>query len=147
MGFKTTIGFLLRVSQSRIGAAHVINSGLFQALRECRLFSIDPDLGLNIMSPMNLQGYYELLQEIMRVLVTCILARGPQNRQAIDNTKLFLLDNRTLTFTIFKRYAGIGGKGLEGVVDLKGVVDMFVLLYSLTDFIEVSSGSPPPPLS
>jgi len=136
--FKAATGFLLRISQSRAGAAHVINSGLFQALRECRLFSIDPDLGLQIEHPLNLQCYYELLLEILRVVVSCILSRGPQNRQAIDCVKLFLLDNRNLALTIFKRHAGIGGgKGLEGIADLKILVDMFVLLYSLTDYIDV----------
>lgn len=139
IAFKAATGFLIRISQSRSGAAQVINSGLFQALRECRLFSLDPDLGLQLEQPLNLQCYYELLLEIMRVVVSCILSRGPQNRQAIDSVKLFLLDNRNLALTIFKRHAGIGGaKGLEGAGDLKTLVDMFVLLYSLTEFIDVS---------
>ncbi|KAI5843714.1 nucleoporin Nup186/Nup192/Nup205 [Tricharina praecox] len=140
IAFKAATGFLIRISQSRSGAAQVINSGLFQALRECRLFSLDPDLGLQLEQPLNLQCYYELLLEIMRVVVSCILSRGPQNRQAIDSVKLFLLDNRNLALTIFKRHAGIGGaKGLEGAGDLKTLVDMFVLLYSLTEFIDDGS--------
>lgn len=44
--FKTSTGFLLRVAQTRAGAGHVINAGLFQALKESRLFQIDPDLGI-----------------------------------------------------------------------------------------------------
>jgi nuclear pore complex protein Nup205 len=46
--FKAVTGFLLRVSQTRPGAGHVLNAGLFHALRESQLFSVDPDLGVGM---------------------------------------------------------------------------------------------------
>jgi nuclear pore complex protein Nup205 len=137
--FNAATGFLFRIAQTRVGAGHVINAGLFQALRECELFSVDPDLGLGFSGPQALQQYYTLLFDIMRVVLACILSRGPQNRQAIDAGKLFLMENRTVAVTVFKRHAGIGGKVQDGVGDLKQLVDMFVLLFSLTGFIDVCS--------
>jgi len=137
--FNAATGFLFRIAQTRVGAGHVINAGLFQALRECELFSVDPDLGLGFSGPQALQQYYTLLFDIMRVVLACILSRGPQNRQAIDAGKLFLMENRNVAITVFKRHVGIGGKVQDGVGDLKQLVDMFVLLFSLTGFIEVCS--------
>lgn len=136
-GFKAATGFLLRIAQTRAGAGEVINAGLFQALRECQLFSVDPDLGVGFSDPHALKKYYELLLEIMRVVVSCVLSRGPQNRQAIEAGKMFLLENRNIAVTVFKRNAGIGGKSMDGVGDLKQLADMFVLLFGLTRYIEV----------
>jgi hypothetical protein len=68
--------------------------------------------------------------------VSCILSRGAQNRQAMEAGKIFLSENHNLALTIFKRNAGIGGKGQDGIGDLKGLTDMFVLLYSLTGLLE-----------
>jgi nuclear pore complex protein Nup205 len=45
--FKAATGFLLRVAQTRNGAGQIINAGLFQALRECMLFNVDPDIGIS----------------------------------------------------------------------------------------------------
>jgi hypothetical protein len=86
-----------------------------------------------------LQKYYDLLFDIMRVVVTCVLSRGPQNRQAIDAGRSFLMENRNTVVTVFKRHAGIGGNGWDGIGNLKALVDLFVLLISLTGFIEVCS--------
>ena len=49
--FKATAGFLVRVSQTRVGSGYVINAGLFQALRESHLFAVDPDLGVGTSIP------------------------------------------------------------------------------------------------
>ena len=147
--FRAATGFLLRIAQTRAGAEQVINAGLFQALRGCQLFSVDPDLGVGQYSssthhvcaaltegkigfndPQALQKYYELLLDIVRVVVACILSRGPQNRQMIDAGKLFLLEARSIAVTVFKRHSGIGGKSIGG---LKPLVDLFVLLFALTE--------------
>lgn len=141
-GFKAATGFLLRIAQTRPGAGEVINAGLFRALRECQLFSVDPDLGIGFDDPHALQKYYELLLDIMRVVVSCVLSRGPQNRQAIDAGKLFLIENRSIAVTVFKRNAGIGGKNSDQVGNLKQLADMFVLLFGLTRFIEVGFSFP-----
>ena len=43
--YNTVLSFLLRISQSRIGASHIFGSGLFEATNESQLFSTDPDIG------------------------------------------------------------------------------------------------------
>ena len=37
---------LLTLSQSRSGAVHVMNAGLFPAIHASGLFSVDPDIGI-----------------------------------------------------------------------------------------------------
>ena len=44
--YETKLSLLLSISQSRTGAVHVMNSGLFQAVRGSGLFSVDPDIGV-----------------------------------------------------------------------------------------------------
>jgi nuclear pore complex protein Nup205 len=44
--YDSKLSLLLTVSYSRAGANHVLNAGLFEAVRDSGLFSIDPDLGL-----------------------------------------------------------------------------------------------------
>ena len=44
--YETKLCLLLSISQNRIGAVHVMNSGLFQAVRGSGLFSVDPDIGI-----------------------------------------------------------------------------------------------------
>ena len=44
--YETKLSLLLNISQTRSGAVHVMNSGLFQAVRGSGLFSVDPDIGV-----------------------------------------------------------------------------------------------------
>lgn len=44
--YETKLSLLLTISQTRAGAIHVANAGLFQAVRASGLFSVDPDLGI-----------------------------------------------------------------------------------------------------
>jgi nuclear pore complex protein Nup205 len=44
--YNAALALLLRVAQTRLGATHVINAGLFQSVRDSHLFSADPDIGL-----------------------------------------------------------------------------------------------------
>lgn len=137
--FNATTGFLYRVAQTRTGAEHVINAGLFQAIRECSLFMADPDLGFGFSDPKGLQCYYDLVYDVVRVVLACILSRGPQNRLAIDAGQQFLVENRSVAVTVLKRNAGIGGSVRDGVGDLKKLADMFAMLYLLTGSIGVCS--------
>ncbi|PWW71808.1 hypothetical protein C7212DRAFT_302801 [Tuber magnatum] len=134
--FKATTGFLVRVSQTRIGSGYVINAGLFQALRESHLFAADPDLGVGINSPTALRKYYDLLQDAMRVVTCAILSKGPQNQTAIKLGRQFITENRNVMMTVFKRHAGIGGQRVDDIGDLGELVALFVLLISVTSFIE-----------
>ena len=44
--YDSKFTLLLSISQTRAGAAHIINAGLFQAVRASGLFTVDPDLGI-----------------------------------------------------------------------------------------------------
>lgn len=140
--FKATTGFLVRIAQTRVGAGHVINAGLFKALRESKLFSVDPDLGVGINDPKALEKYYELLTHATRVVVACILSRGQANRQAITAGKQFLTEIRPVVLSVFKRHANIGGPRMDNIKDLSELVGMFVLLIALTDFVEYEESLP-----
>ncbi|KAI5816239.1 nucleoporin Nup186/Nup192/Nup205 [Pyronema omphalodes] len=133
--FSAATGFLFRVSQTRSGASHIINAGLFPALRECELFQVDPDMGLS--ADGNVKQYYELLFDVMRVVLACILSRGAQNRLSIEMGRRFLEDNKGLLVTVLKRSAGIGGgmeKERKDAKELRRLADVCVLLCGLTGF-------------
>lgn len=44
--YDASLSLLLRICQTRLGAACVLNAGLFQSIRESTVFSVDPDIGL-----------------------------------------------------------------------------------------------------
>lgn len=46
--YDAKLSLLLRISQSKLGAAQVMSAGLFQAVRASGLFALDPDLGLGM---------------------------------------------------------------------------------------------------
>lgn len=91
----------------------------------------DPDLGIPFDDPQALNKYYDLVLHLVRVLVTLVLARGPQNREAMSAAEQFVIDKRNVALTVFKKNAGVAGKGYEEG-SLKDLTDMFVLLFALT---------------
>lgn len=44
--YEIKLALLVTISQSRVGAVHVMNAGLFPAIRASGLFSVDPDIGV-----------------------------------------------------------------------------------------------------
>lgn len=46
--YDASLSLLLRVSQTRFGATHVLDAGLFAAIRDCGIFGADPDIGLGM---------------------------------------------------------------------------------------------------
>lgn len=72
----------------------------------------------------------------MRVIAAVLLSRGAQNQQSIEQTRLFLAENRALVVSVFKRQARIGSAGVG--VDVDELVEIFVLLMTGTGFIDVS---------
>jgi nuclear pore complex protein Nup205 len=44
--YDASFALLLRICQTRLGAAYVLNAGLFQSIKESTIFSVDPDIGL-----------------------------------------------------------------------------------------------------
>lgn len=45
---KATLYFLIRVSQTRLGASKLVQSDIFSVFENCQLLKIDPDLGVNL---------------------------------------------------------------------------------------------------
>lgn len=152
--YETKLSLLLSISQNRTGAVHVMNSGLFQAIRGSGLFSVDPDIGVGecccpasreiltapeIDNTEALAKYYRLLLSITRVITSVVLSRGPQNEQTIESAKVFLTENRPLVVSMFKRQARIGGVSFDDAgVDIEELVELFMLLIAMTGFLDVS---------
>ena len=44
--YESKLSLLMTISQSRGGAIHVMNCGIFPAVRASGLFSVDPDIGI-----------------------------------------------------------------------------------------------------
>ena len=136
--FEWKFSLLLTISQSRIGAGLLINAGLFPAIRSSSLFSVDPDLGIEIDNPEALSKYYKLLLALTKIVVSVVLSRGPQNDQTLILTRSFLVENRSLVVAIFKREAKIGGVSFDDAgVSIEELVELFTLLIAATDFLEV----------
>ncbi|KAF2762610.1 nuclear pore complex subunit [Pseudovirgaria hyperparasitica] len=134
--YSAILSLLLRIAQTSTGAAHVLNSGLFCAVRESGIFAADPDIGLEIDNPHALAKYFDLLLEVLRVINAVVLSRGPQNRGTIAQGREFLKENRNTMVSVFKRNAGVGGVRLDRNIDLDDLVDNFTLLITATGFLE-----------
>ena len=44
--YEAKLSLLLTISQSKTGAAQLMNAGIFDAIRASGLFSVDPDIGI-----------------------------------------------------------------------------------------------------
>ena len=142
------LAMLLRVAQSRLGAAQVLNTGLFQAVRDSQLFSADPDIGFEIESPHSLNKFFTLMLAVLRIINSVVISRGRQNEQTMGLARSFLKEYRQTIVGIFKRHAAIGVASLQVLtatedgakkekVELSELVDGFTLLMSVTGFLEV----------
>ncbi|KAL8700464.1 MAG: hypothetical protein Q9224_000954 [Gallowayella concinna] len=158
--YKTKLALLLTLSQTRAGATHVINAGLFPTIRDSGLFSVDPDLGIGTLlfgphcsssspcaAPTNkaialediaidnanaLAKYYSLLLAVIRVVAAVLMSRGAQNTQTIEHTKQFLAENRALVVAMFKRQVGVGSTAVSRErEEMMGEVDELVELFVL----------------
>ena len=140
--YEWKFSLLLTISQSKLGSAHLLNAGLFAAVRASGLFSVDPDLGIEINNTEALSKYYKLLLAITKVLVSTVISRGPQNEQALSLTRDFLTGNRPIIVAVFKREAKIGGVSFDDAgISIEELVELFILLIARSDFLEVSLGS------
>ncbi|KAI9703133.1 MAG: hypothetical protein M1836_007698 [Candelina mexicana] len=144
--YEAKLLLLLRIAQTRLGATQVLNAGLFQSVRESKLVSVDPDLGIEIDYPESLKKYYELLLAVIRVISSVVLSMGQQNERTMNSARSFLTENRHSILSLFKRHAGIGGVQTERSGNLGELVDNFVLLVTVTGFLdfEERTGLPSP---
>ncbi|KAI9716272.1 MAG: hypothetical protein M1812_005497 [Candelaria pacifica] len=134
--YEAKLLLLLRISQTRLGATHILNAGLFQSVRESKLVSVDPDLGIEIDNPESLKKYYELLLAVIRVINSVVLSMGPQHERTMKSARTFLTENRSSILSVLKRHARIGGVQVEKSGDLGELVDNFVLLITMTGFLD-----------
>ena len=94
---------------------------------------------VEIDNPEALGKYYRLLLSLARVITAIVLSRGPQNEQTINSAREFLVENRPLVVSIFKRQAKIGGVTFDDEgVDIEDLVELLVLLIAITNFLNVS---------
>ena len=140
--YEWKFSLLLTIAQSKIGAAILVNAGLFPAVRASALFSVDPDIGIEINNTEALSKYYKLLMSITKVIVVVVLSRGPDNEQTTLLARSFLLENRSLIVAVFKREAKIGGVSFDDAgVSIKELVELFTALIAMTGFVEVGLSS------
>lgn len=138
--YDASLALLLRISQNRLGAAYVLNAGIFPVIRDSHIFSIDPDIGLEFDDPNALKKYYELMLAVLRVINAAVIARGRQNDQTIFQAREFLKENRHSMVSIFKRSVNVGaGQYAEAQQDLVDLVDCWTVLVDVTGFLQVSS--------
>jgi nuclear pore complex protein Nup205 len=138
--YDAVLALLLRICQSRLGAAYVLNAGLFLSIRDSQIFSVDPDIGLEFDDPKALKKYYELMLSVLRVINAAVIARGRQNDQTVFQAREFLKENRHSMVSIFKRSVNVGaGQHSEAQQDLVDLVDCWTALVEVTGFLEVCS--------
>ncbi|KAL4802066.1 nucleoporin Nup186/Nup192/Nup205 [Aspergillus unguis] len=136
--YESLLSLLQQLCQTKSGATHILKAGLFQAVRDSQLFAADPDLGIDIDNPDALRKYYDLLDSVLRVIVTATFSRGVHNEQMIELTRSFLTENRQSMVGVFKRFAKIGGSGSANHHDaLTSIAKSYTALVAATDFLEV----------
>jgi nuclear pore complex protein Nup205 len=136
--YDASLALLLRISQSRLGAAHVLNAGLFAKIRASGLFATDADIGLGLDDSDALGKYHALMLSVLRVVNTAVLARGRQNDQTVFQAREFVKESRQNMVSIFKRSVNVGATGggaAQAVV--MDLVDCWTVLIDVTGFLQV----------
>ncbi|KAL4887389.1 hypothetical protein BJY04DRAFT_204342 [Aspergillus karnatakaensis] len=142
--YESLLSLLQQLCQTKPGASHVLKDGLFQAVRDSQLFAADPDLGIatDIDNPDALRKYYDLLDSVLRVIVTATFSRGLHNEQMMELARSFLTENRQSMVGVFKRFAKIGGAGSADHHDaLASIAKSYTALIAATDFLDMQQTS------
>ncbi len=148
------LALLLQISQTRLGAVAVLNSGLLHSVKVSGLFATDPDLGvgelpltnvpLPSLTPPDIEGpnaitkHYRLLAAVMRVICAAVLSRGSQNQQTLEQGRRFLSENRLSILAVLKKSAGLGNTSGISEQSIEELAETFMLLMSVTGFLDVS---------
>jgi nuclear pore complex protein Nup205 len=151
---QARLALLLQISQTRLGAVAVLNSGLLHSIKVSGLFVTDPDLGVgelylpNLPAPLlirsDIEGpdaitkHYRLLAAVMRVICAAVLSRGSQNQQTLEQGRRFLSENRLSILAVLKKSAGLGNTSGISEQSIDELADSFMLLISVTGFLDVS---------
>ena len=136
--FHTALSLLLRICQTTDGTQLVLNSGFFAAVQDSKLFSTDPDIGLDIDNPVALREFYRLLAAVLRVVTAVVISRGSGNTSVLHQAKSFLQQNRFSMQAVFKRTSAVQKTAGPPEKEAKDVAEEFSKLLLVTGFLEVS---------
>ncbi|EEQ32268.1 conserved hypothetical protein [Microsporum canis CBS 113480] len=135
--YESQLSLLQQLSQTKAGAAQLLDAGLFQAVKESQLFSADPDIGIDIDNSDALQRYYDLLLSVLQVIVSTVFARGLHNQAICDQTRTFLSENRQSMVGIFKRCAKSGSLDDPNMKKcLENLAKSYTVLIASVDFLD-----------
>ncbi|KAI9734491.1 MAG: hypothetical protein M1818_006880 [Claussenomyces sp. TS43310] len=142
--YRAKFDLLFHICRTRFGAATVLNAGLFRAIRESHLFSLDPDIGVDIDDSEIVAKHYSLLIAAMRVINAAVLSRGSQNQHTLTQGRQFLSENRLSVLTVLKRSAKLG------IVDdtiseeiVQTLVESYMYLISMTNYLDFEDDARP----
>nr|POE85104.1 nucleoporin [Quercus suber] len=99
--YHTALALLMRICQSAEGAQLVLNAGFITSVNDSRLFSTDPDIGIDIDNPSALNEFFRMLSAILRVL-TAIVSSKPQ-AIVLQEVRGFIQQHRFNVQAVFKR--------------------------------------------
>ncbi|KAK1046096.1 hypothetical protein LTS16_006008 [Friedmanniomyces endolithicus] len=134
--FHTALSLLLRICSTADGTQLVLNSGFFSAITDSRLFSTDPDIGLDIDNAAALREFYKLLSAILRVVTATVVARGAGNAATVQQAKAFLQQNRFSIMAVFKRTSAVQKTSGPPETEALNVAEEFSRLMLVTGFLE-----------
>ncbi len=92
----------------------------------------------DIDGPGALTKHYNLLITVMRIICAAVMSRGSQNQQTLEQGRKFLSENRLSILAVLKKSAGLGGANNKPDQSIQDLADIFMLLMSVTGFVEVS---------
>ncbi|KAI9671349.1 MAG: hypothetical protein M1831_004258 [Alyxoria varia] len=134
---NASLALLLKLAQSRLGAAQVQNSGFFASVRDCRIFDADPDIGLDADNPQALSTYFDLMLSIVRIVNAMVLSRGPESDLTISQARQFVNEYRPTIASVYKRNAKIGNASEDNEAILGRLVDNFTVLMSFSGVLDM----------
>ncbi len=92
----------------------------------------------DIDGPDAVNKHYRLLAAVMRLICAAVLSRGSQNQQTLEQGRKFLSENRLSILAVLKKSAGLGNISGISQQSIDDVSDSFMLLMTMTGFLDVS---------
>ncbi|KAK3680136.1 hypothetical protein LTR78_000513 [Recurvomyces mirabilis] len=139
--FHTALALLLRICSTTDGTQLVLNSGFFSSISDSRLFSTDPDIGLDIDNPVALREFYKLLSAVLRVVTATVMTRGSGNATTVQLAKGFLQQNRFSIQAVFKRTSSVHRTSGPPEKEALHVAEEFSKLMLVTGFLDDDESS------
>nr|POF14049.1 nucleoporin [Quercus suber] len=132
--YHTALALLLRICQSVEGAQLVLNAGFISAVNDSRLFSTDPDIGMDIDNPAALTEFFRMLSAILRVMTAIVSSKS--QAVVLQEVRNFIQQHRFNVQAVFKRTKQ------HAESDALDVADEFSRLMWATGFLQVRTVNP-----